>query len=283
MKYSILFIKRCASGVAAACALLVPIAANAATPYTLTGEFTTFRTWYDGALPATVNGIRLTDSGIYAGEAFGQAYTWSNTISLVGEVPTVEFVRDPQVVSPTSTVTSLPNVLDWVNGPSPVVDPGEEFVLGTLTFQNGQWNPIVELGVRFFADPSFGGVRSEWIDTLVLVSNSPPPPYTPEEQADYFYFTQSSALAGFRYSVYDEFSQPPSNPGSTGTFDVIAKIGSLDAVRLNPTNAAALVTAPMAPIPEPSAWALFMVGFAAFVASVSRRRAGNIAPLSART
>jgi hypothetical protein len=105
---------------------------------------------------------------------------------------------------------------------------------------------------------------------IVLLSNSPSPPATPEEQADYFYLAGCPTLG--RVKVYDSFSQPPDNPGAAGRVDPIAKIGSLGS--LNPvepvaTNDAAFVARYITPyIPESSTWALWPL---ALVVSASWR------------
>lgn len=76
--------------------------------------------------------------------------------------------------------------------------------------------------------------------------------------------------------VFDAFSQPPGNPGSTGTVNFIGQIGSLDPVAFVASNRSAFVDrsitpALTSPVPEPSTWAMLVLGLAGVGMSATRR------------
>jgi hypothetical protein len=247
-------------------------AVRAQTTYTLSGEFTSFRTWLDASsnpIPALLGGVPIVDSGQFAGTYNGAAFNWSQTISLPASSSSVDFTYDASKVG----FVPLPNNFSFTAGADVTVNPGVPFTLGSISFTNGQWFYLAELGVHFTATPVGGGPVNEFYDTIQLVTNSPPGASTPFQQADYFYLAGHPELGSVR--VFDAFSQPAGNPGSTGTVDFLAQIGSLDPVAFRATNPAAFVSGV---VPEQSSWALLLLGFAtmgAFAAKKSRRRAGE--------
>jgi hypothetical protein len=252
---------------------------QAETTYTLSGEFTSFRTWVTTAYPspASVGGIALVDSGQFAGTYLGQSFNWSQTVVLPPDTTTVDFTY--VAVPPDSSVYSANN-FSFAPGAEVSVDPGVPFTLGSISFTNGQWFYRTELGVHFSATSLADGTVNEFDDTLVLLSNSPTPPYTPQEQADYFYLAGHPELGSVR--VFDSFSQPADNPGSTGTVDFIAQIGSLDPLAFRPTNSAAFVSDSLTPnpssvVPEPSTWTMVLIGLLV-MATVAMRRTGSHTP-----
>jgi hypothetical protein len=259
----------------AAFALVSTVMAHTAgvaqTSYALDGMFTSFRTWIPtlSPIPASVAGVALVDSGQFAGTYLGQSFNWSQTVLLPTQTQSVDFTY--VAVPPNPSVYDANN-LSFTPAADVSVNPGESFVLGSISFTNGQWFYRAELGVNFSATPTAGGAANTFSDIIVLQSNSPPPPATPEEQADYFYLAGHPALGSVR--VYDSFSQPPGNPGATGTVNFIAKIGSLDPVAFVATNSGAFVIPSITPaIPEPSTWALWLLGLVA-VACRARAYAG---------
>jgi hypothetical protein len=263
------FIKTRRTGMAAfvlAATVMAHTPVLAQTSYVLDGKFTSFRTWVPAAtaFPASFAGVALLDSGQFAGTYLGQSFNWSQTVLLPAATRSVDFTY---VAVPPNPSVYEANNFSFTPGANVSVNPGVPFVLGSISFTNGQWFYRAELGVNFSATPTAGGPANTFSDTIVLQSNSPPPPATPEEQADYFYLAGHPELGSVR--VYDSFSQPPDNPGATGTVDLIAKIGSLDPVEFVATNDAAFVAPYITPsIPEPATWALWLL---ALVVSASWR------------
>jgi PEP-CTERM motif len=257
--------RRWAAAIIVAACAATPTLGRAQTTYALSGEFTSFRTWLPAstAFPASVAGVALVDSGQFAGTYNGQSFNWSQKVLLPALTQSVDFTY---VAVPPNPSVYEANNLSFTPSANVSVDPGVPFVLGSFSFTNGQWFYRAELGARFSATPTTGGPASTYDDTIVLLSNSPSPPYTPLEQADFFYLAAHPELGSVR--VYDSFSQPPGNPGATGTADFIAKIGPLDAVAFEATNDAAFVSSSILPdpvgvVPEPSTWATLTLGMLA--------------------
>jgi hypothetical protein len=248
--------------------------ARADTTYTLSGEFTSFRTWMPttSALPASVAGVALVDTGQFAGTYNGQTFNWSQKVVLTALTQSVDFTY---VAVPPNPSVYEANNFSFTPAADVSVNTGVPFVIGSISFTNGQWFYRAELGARFSATPIAGGSANSFEDTIVLQSNSPSPPYTPREQADYFYLAGHPELGSVR--VYDSFSQPPDNPGSTGTVNFIARIGSLDPVAFVATNPAAFVSSsigpdPISAVPEPSSWAMGLMGLAVLAYRQQRSR-----------
>jgi PEP-CTERM motif len=209
------------------------------------------------------------------------------TTGHVGEtVPSVDFYFDsasnPQVrnrIAFTPTVGADVNV-------------GDTFKLGTFSFQNGAWlgdfpDGTFEYRIRTASsNPALDGHSFVgYIDfhvTSGLSADGQIASTDPVANADYFYFrpdpfNPGSVPVGF-VGVYEAESilQPPGG-SNTGTIDLYGRIGSLiPEYFANPqgvTLQASLPVVPNAPVPEPSTWALLLLGLAASAAEGKRRQA----------
>jgi PEP-CTERM motif len=103
----------------------------------------------------------------------------------------------------------------------------------------------------------------------------------PVINADYFYLSDAAGnplnlLGSVR--VYEAAFQPSGNPGNTGSVDLYARIGSLIPVRFDNASGGAFLqpgfdTLPTAAVPEPSTWAMSLVGLAGLLMWRRRQQA----------
>jgi hypothetical protein len=160
------------------------------------------------------------------------------------------------------------------------------FSLGTLTYFNGTIAlgteaTAVDLGLTTnFTNPALGNVLSAF--TLSL--NSTPNTGTPDQNADFVYFPSSFStsvftvggvnytvqLLGFGSIVGDGFllsnsTQLHVREGGTATANLLAEVTSR-------------VPSPVGGVPEPSTWAMMILGFAG-VGFMAYRRRNNVASL----
>jgi hypothetical protein len=170
--------------------------------------------------------------------------------------------------------------------------PGEEFRIGTFTFQNGGWfgttpynDPV--LGEQTYALPpsrfqftvtatvsdATGNATSTHTFTDVLELLVTGPTWNnplPEDDADYLSFVGRRDLG---YVGAFESSNLPPGGSTEGSIDMFGRIGSLVPTRFaNPQGMVLASEIPTAPIPEPHTWALMLAGLAGIWASVKRRR-----------
>lgn len=243
--------------------------------YDLTAQILYFRSWIYPAnayLDAQANSAALVDSGQHAGSYQGSDYNWSQFVSVGG--PSVTFGYDP-AISPNRLLNGF-----GVTAGSPVtVVPGQTFDLATLSFTNGQWFYKADVSVHFVATDRTTGKNNVFDGTFEITSVSSTPVrdstgqlgFNPYAEADYVTLNGSSSFGSVR--VFDKFAQPANNPGNVGTFQFTAKIGSLDPVGFaSPTGGAFLDSSvdsglsdphvPASAVPEPSTWAMLLIGFA---------------------
>lgn len=170
--------------------------------------------------------------------------------------------------------------------------PGEEFRIGTFTFQNGGWfgttpydDPV--LGPQIYTLPSSlfrftvtatindatGNITSTHTFTDLLKLTVTGPTWanpTPVEDADYLSFLGRPDLG-----VVGAFesSNLPAGGSTEGSIDMYGRIGSLVPTRFaNPQGLVLASEIPTTPIPEPQTWALMLAGLVGIGASVKRRR-----------
>jgi hypothetical protein len=194
-------------------------------------------------------------------------------------------------------VFNTPNVFSFVTRPFTNVALGQDFVLGTLTFENGAWfgainsyptgvDPITHLGFQITTTspngPAFNQTIAGWISMHVYVSSGADPNTLVGQnaQADWLTIESSAAVSSLgAFRVYEECCRP-AGFSTVGSVDLIARFNSLDLVGFaNPRGG--FVTASVDPLPngatvttpEPATLVLVAAGLAACVA-VRRRRSG---------
>lgn len=262
---------------------------------------TTFTTSLINNQVPTLNGTSIP-------VAPGAAVTWDlGGVTFAPGTTGVEFGYDFGGGSAAS-----PNIISFVPTTFSNVAPGQNFTLGTITFQNGGWfggarNPANNvpslLPFRVWTTssdgPQFNQQRFGIITMTVnaLPNNGGLDPANFAAEADWItVFMGSDAsdpsswtqVADFR--VYDECCKPGGFTNS-GTVDLIGAFGSLNLTGLaNPRGGFIAGTNAVLPpgtiigggggnpgvIPEPATWAMMIAGFG-LVGGVLRRRRGVLA------
>lgn len=174
--------------------------------------------------------------------------------------------------------------------------PGQDFVLGTLSFQNGFWfggganaafNAPADLAFNLSTVSADGAQFNQSISgSIRLVVNAPDGlDYNTlvgqQAEADWLYIDSPALLAAPQaLRVYDACCRPAGET-STASVDVIGRFGSLHIAGLANVQGGGFVTAAVTPlpVPEPGTWALLALGLAAVAA---RGRAGRVKHASDR-
>lgn len=214
----------------------------------------------------------------------------------------IGFVRGQMNLAPTSTVSlryaselpgsTLENLISFTPRPFTDVPVGQDFVLGTMTFQNGGWlgggflaadNVPTHLDFEVRTLSADGGAFNQTMYgrvTMVVTApqgNDPTTLAGQEAEADFIYITDYAApsqqFGALR--VFDECCRPE-GVGSVGSVDVVARFNSLDMVGI--TNAqGGFITESIdplpgvAPVPEPETYLMLLAG-AAVIGWSARRR-----------
>ncbi len=228
--------------------------------------------------------------------------TWElGTLDLSGTPSgTVTLIADPVFDPPQSH-----NIFSWAPAAFSNVAVGQNFTLGTLTFQNGSWfgaagnpanNQVTTLEFRVTTTSGDGALFNQVRNlALVHVANAPFPNDTTtlagqQAAADWVSLLDldtGTTLNSFR--VFD-LNQTPAGFTNVGTVDLIGRFGSLDIVGfanaqggfITPTGAQ---LPPVVPgggggggvgtppaVPEPASWAMLIAGFGLIGAAQRRRR-----------
>lgn len=191
----------------------------------------------------------------------------------------------------TNIPDGIPNAIGFTPASFDDIAVGEEFVLGTIAFTNGQWfsgdvaNGFVVPAYFNFtlttssATPEFNQTIS---GRFVVTTNQVIPQDCSsaggqQDQAD-FVSVESTANVGSLGSlrVFDQFCKAASAT-NFGTIDLIGRFGSLELVGLrDPGGSGFFVpgtgTGPIGGVPEPASWAMLIAGFGLIGAATRRRR-----------
>jgi len=242
-----------------------------AAPVTVTGTFTSFSSWiFDPSVrQSLVNGTALSSSGVPVGLNGAINYYQSNTLTFGVPTSSVDFTYGPAGFT---TPFPLNNNFSLAGGGGDVTAAGQDFSLGTFSFTNGQWYPFADVGFLLTtqsSDPAFNG--HTFSGFLHLTSNTGNG--TAASEADFFDVTVDGMpiAGGNRAWVYEEFIQPPGNPGFTGSFALMGHIGSLDPTVFVSLNSAGFTTPFAAPVPEPDSYAILLAGLG-LLGFAARRR-----------
>jgi hypothetical protein len=199
---------------------------------------------------------------------------------------------------------SFINIISFAPSAFTNVAVGQDFKLGTLTFQNGGWygagntaafNTPTDLGFTLSTVSADGAQFNQTITgTIRLSVNSPfPNDLTTlggqEAEADWISLYSSAATVQFQaFRVFDDCCKPAGFT-NVGTVDVYAHFGSLDLVDFRNPSGGFLtdtngvlppVVTPPPGVPEPASWALLIAGFGLTGAVQRRRRSVLARPLS---
>jgi hypothetical protein len=253
----------------------------AAGQVSVSGQLTSFQSALGRWQPdgnGTLNGQPLTiDTGAPRVQYPGGStyYPQSTTVTLPRDSQRVQFEYTDFIGGP----DAQPNVVAFQAAAPAIVNVGEVFKVGTLSYTNGFWYPFARVGLRVDVSSDVAALNGHSFQGSIVVAVSAPEPYLPDPvaNADYFYLEDVNgpltSLGSVR--VYEFDVQPPGNPGNTGTVDLYARIGSLLPTRFDNPSAGAFLSPSLAPlpaVPEPSTHAL-MLGGMALLGWLARRRA----------
>lgn len=170
---------------------------------------------------------------------------------------------------------SLPNQLKFTSsGQQEVAAVGDEFLIGVISYTNGNWYPgTSSFHVRFTTSSSNLAFNGQILDDSITQLVTPNDVgQTPLQNADFIYFTNHPGLGSVR--VFDAFDSPGNN---TGTVKFYGKIGSLIPTRFaDATGGATIVPSIDANlVPEPSTYVLLLAGLGILVVFGRRRSNGQ--------
>lgn len=244
---------------------------------------------------------RLTLGGFYSGpntfdnglEVNGQAIdvcdgdptcaaTMANPSSITQAISgnSVEFRYDT-----TKWPTNRPNVFRFVGATSEVAGPGpgNSFLLGRVTFENGQFYPLVFIDLTLTTHSSDAAMDQHTFSGRIrLDTNATPAVHDPETEADFFTVQDASGrtLEGLgSVRVFDAFDcpekTPPGQACNQGTVDLYGHINSLDLDRFANAQGGAFINASTSGslVPEPGSALLCTFGLAGLAGWLRARRA----------
>lgn len=178
----------------------------------------------------------------------------------LGGASSVDFFTSYYNPNDGTTTYGIENLIAFTPGPAVNVGVGSQFLLGTFTFQNGEWwaaSPIHQFTLEMVTHSTDLALDGKiFSDTLIL--NITPNGGPPEVKADFFYFAGRPDLGSIRVLE-------ASDGNNFGTVELYGKIGSLIPTGFaNPTGGVFLdqSTDPFpfppttAPVPEPSTLAM---------------------------
>jgi hypothetical protein len=277
--------------VTAAVALAIaPVARAASGSGTISFEFTSFEGPFASTeatflndpanwqLTGAVNGQIPTVNGVTSPAFPGYVYV-GGTQPLSGNVVTMQYLNVPGAIQSRiefAPAASFDNVVT-----------GQEFLLGLLVFNNGQWvgggqNPVdnypVTLNFRLTTTsttPEFNQVVNDAFTVVTNQAASCDTPADQKDEADFIYLRSAPELGSMR--VFD-FACAPAGVSNVGAVEIWGRFGSLHYVDFrNPQGGAFLTgSVDVGPIgggvPEPGTWVLMIAGFGLAGAALRRRR-----------
>lgn len=162
--------------------------------------------------------------------------------------------------------------------------PSNVFKIGTLTFLNGQFNPLAFIDFSITTHSSDAALDNKTFDGRIRLDVNNPMTGDPVQEADYFTIQDSTGstittLGSVR--VYDYLLCPAGDPTApacnVGSVDIYGHIDSLHLDYFaNPTGGAFINAStgstPVSAVPEPETVAMMLMGLAALAPAVARRR-----------
>ena len=225
-----------------------------ATTITFSGGFTNY-SGLVGCSPGTptfINGNNVTQSNCNSTKQVDLFFPRTPSVEFYVQAFGVGGFRDQEHNLLTYTPPASPQVVNNV---------GDPVFLGTITVANGIWLSNASLHFQIISsspDPSFDSIAFDDEIAWILTSNSSS--NTPDQNADFIYFSAYSNLGSLR--VYEKTDSPTgSNLGGSGLY---GKIGSIIPTRFaDPFGAAFLnpsIVPALATVPEPASILLFLFG-----------------------
>jgi hypothetical protein len=184
--------------------------------------------------------------------------------------------------SPVMNSFAFTSSFEQVNGFGPL----NKFRLGNISFTNGQFYPLafIQIGFSTVSNDSLYNGKSLQA-SVVLDTNSVPPPRDPFEEADYFTVQDSTGVVSTDLGsvrVFDNFACPPGTPVgqscNTGSVDVFGYLTNQQTLQIsgfgNATGGAFTnpsVGTILSPVPEPENVVMMLVGLSMLAAAHLRK------------
>jgi hypothetical protein len=161
----------------AAVAVALPEVVQAAAPVSITGELTTFQSAlspYVASGDGSLNGMALTiDPSLptvqYPGDT-STLYPQSMTMALPASTSQVQF----EYTSLIGGASANPNRISFLPAATAVLNVGDQFKVGTLSFTNGYWFPYASVGLTITTHSADAALDNKTFTGNIVVKVSAP-------------------------------------------------------------------------------------------------------------
>lgn len=265
-----------ALSLAASTAQAVPVSVSMELTHFTMGKFFSADGAYYSGLMVNGQSVPVCGSDITCSAAMADPSTINTAISGSSVVFRYDTAKFP---------TNAPNTFSFEGAVSDVAGPGISFLLGKLTFTNGQFYPLAFVDFTLTTHSTNAALNNHTLSGRIRLDTNSTVSLQPEAEADYFTIQDAaghtiSSLGSVR--VYDSFACPTGTPAgqtcNVGSVDLYGHINSLDLDRFANATGGAFINASTTGslVPEPSTALLWTAGLGL---ALWRRRGGGLKAL----